>query len=92
MLVSTDLPHRPRVLKTSLKYTKTRRLCCLVFYKEKGGERKRGERRKRDQQTERERKRQRQTERQCDSLYMLGPGSGTIWKYGLVGVGMALLE
>jgi len=23
---------------------------------------------------------------------MLGPGSGTIWKYGLVGVGMALLE
>jgi hypothetical protein len=82
VLVSTDLPHRPRVLKTSLKYTKTRRLCCLVFYKEKGGERKRGERRKRDQQTE----------RQCDSLYMLGPGSGTIWKYGLVGVGMALLE
>ena len=28
----------------------------------------------------------------CDGLYMLGPGSGTISRYGLVGVGMALLE
>jgi hypothetical protein len=23
---------------------------------------------------------------------MLGPGNGTIWRYGLVGVGVALLE
>ena len=28
----------------------------------------------------------------CDSLYMLGPGSGTIRKCGPVGVGVALLE
>jgi hypothetical protein len=28
----------------------------------------------------------------CDGLYMLGPGSGTIWRCGLVGVGVALLE
>jgi hypothetical protein len=26
----------------------------------------------------------------CDGLYMLGPGSGTIWKRGLVGVGVSL--
>ena len=28
----------------------------------------------------------------CDGLYMLGPGSGTIIGCGLVGVGVALLE
>jgi hypothetical protein len=28
----------------------------------------------------------------CDSLYMLGPGGGTIWKCGLIGVGVALLK
>jgi hypothetical protein len=28
----------------------------------------------------------------CDGLYMLDPGSGTIWRYGPVGVGVALLE
>jgi hypothetical protein len=28
----------------------------------------------------------------CDGLYMLGPGSGTIWRCGLIGVGVALLE
>ena len=28
----------------------------------------------------------------CDGLYMLGPGSDTIRKYGLVGVDVALLE
>ena len=27
---------------------------------------------------------------ECDSLYMLGPGSGTIRRYGPVGVGVAL--
>jgi hypothetical protein len=26
----------------------------------------------------------------CDSLYMLGPGSGTVGRYGLVGVKVAL--
>jgi len=26
----------------------------------------------------------------CDSLYMLVPESGTIWRYGLVGVGVSL--
>jgi hypothetical protein len=26
----------------------------------------------------------------CDDVYMLGPGSGTIRRYGLVGVGVAL--
>jgi hypothetical protein len=26
----------------------------------------------------------------CDGLYMLGPGSGTIWRCGLVGIGMLL--
>jgi hypothetical protein len=26
-----------------------------------------------------------------DGLYMLGPGSGTIWRCGLVGVGVSLL-
>jgi hypothetical protein len=30
------------------------------------------------------------TVRSCDSLYMLGPGSGTIRRCGLVGVGMPL--
>jgi hypothetical protein len=28
----------------------------------------------------------------CDGLYMLGPGYGTIRRYGLVIVGVALLE
>ena len=28
--------------------------------------------------------------RHCDGLYMLGPGSGTIRRYDLVGVGMSL--
>jgi hypothetical protein len=28
----------------------------------------------------------------CEGLYMLGPGSGTIWTCGLFEVGMALLE
>ena len=28
----------------------------------------------------------------CDGLNMLGPGSGTIRRYGLVGVGVVLLE
>jgi hypothetical protein len=28
----------------------------------------------------------------CGGLYMLGPGSGTIWRCGLVGVGVALKE
>ena len=28
----------------------------------------------------------------CDGLNMLGPGSGTIGRCGLVGVGVALLE
>jgi hypothetical protein len=31
-------------------------------------------------------------ERSCDGLYMLGPGSGTIRRYGPVGVGVVLLE
>ena len=29
---------------------------------------------------------------ECDGLYMLGPGSGTIRRCGPVGVGVALLE
>jgi hypothetical protein len=28
----------------------------------------------------------------CDGLYMLGPESSTIWKCGLVGVGVTWLE
>ena len=28
----------------------------------------------------------------CDSLYILGPGSGMIWRYGLVGIGVIWLE
>jgi hypothetical protein len=28
----------------------------------------------------------------CDGLDILGPGSGTIWRSGLVGVGVTLLE
>jgi hypothetical protein len=28
----------------------------------------------------------------CDSLYMVGPGSGIIWRHGLVGAGVALLD
>ena len=28
----------------------------------------------------------------CDGLYMFGPGSGTIWRCSLIGVGVALLE
>jgi hypothetical protein len=28
----------------------------------------------------------------CDGLYVLGPGSGTIWRYGLVGIGVTWLE
>jgi hypothetical protein len=28
----------------------------------------------------------------CDGLYMPGPGSGTVWRYGLVGVGETLLQ
>ena len=30
------------------------------------------------------------TERQCDGLYRLGPGSGTIRRHGLVGVDVSL--
>ena len=26
----------------------------------------------------------------CDGLYILGPGSGTIWRCGLVGIGVSL--
>jgi hypothetical protein len=26
----------------------------------------------------------------CDGLYMLGPGSGTLWRCGLVGVSVSL--
>jgi hypothetical protein len=26
----------------------------------------------------------------CDGLYILGPGSGTIWRCGLFGIGMSL--
>jgi hypothetical protein len=29
---------------------------------------------------------------ECHGLHMLGPGSGTIWRCGLVGVGVPLLE
>jgi hypothetical protein len=29
---------------------------------------------------------------ECGGLNMLGPGSGTIWRYGFVAVGVALLE
>jgi hypothetical protein len=25
---------------------------------------------------------------ECGGLYILGPGSGTIWRYGLVGIGV----
>ena len=35
-------------------------------------------------------KRSHDFERQCDGLYMLGPGTGTIWRCGLVGVGVSL--
>ena len=28
----------------------------------------------------------------CDSLYVLGPGSGIIWRCGLVGIGMTWLQ
>ena len=28
----------------------------------------------------------------CDGLYILGPGSGTISRYGPVGIGVVLLE
>jgi hypothetical protein len=28
----------------------------------------------------------------CDGLYILGPGCGTNWRYGLVGIGMTWLE
>jgi hypothetical protein len=28
----------------------------------------------------------------CDGLYILGPGSGTIWRCGLVGIGVTRLE
>jgi hypothetical protein len=28
----------------------------------------------------------------CDGLYILGPGSGTIWRCGLVGIGVTWLE
>jgi hypothetical protein len=28
----------------------------------------------------------------CDGLYTLGPGSGTIWRCGLVGIGVTWLE
>jgi hypothetical protein len=28
----------------------------------------------------------------CGSLNMLGPGIGTIWRCGLVGIGVVLLE
>jgi hypothetical protein len=28
----------------------------------------------------------------CGGLNMLGPGSSTIWRYGLVGISVALLE
>ena len=29
---------------------------------------------------------------QCDGLYILEPGSGTIWRCGLVGIGVTWLE
>ena len=29
---------------------------------------------------------------ECDGLYILGPGSDAIWRCGLVGIGVALLE
>jgi hypothetical protein len=29
---------------------------------------------------------------ECDGLYIRGPGSGTIWRYGLVGMGVTWLE
>jgi hypothetical protein len=28
----------------------------------------------------------------CDGLYILGPGSGTIWRCGLVGIGVTWLD
>jgi hypothetical protein len=28
----------------------------------------------------------------CDGLYILGPGSGTIWRCGLVGIDVTWLE
>ena len=28
----------------------------------------------------------------CDGLYIFGPGNGTIWKCGLVGIGVTWLE
>jgi hypothetical protein len=28
----------------------------------------------------------------CDGLYILGPGSGTIWRCGLVGIGVTCLK
>jgi hypothetical protein len=28
----------------------------------------------------------------CDGLYIFGPGSGTIWRCGLVGIGVTWLE
>jgi hypothetical protein len=28
----------------------------------------------------------------CDVLYILGPGNGTIWRCGLVGIGVTWLE
>jgi hypothetical protein len=28
----------------------------------------------------------------CDGLYILGPGSGAIWRCGLVGIGVTWLE
>jgi hypothetical protein len=32
------------------------------------------------------------TEGECHGLYTLGPGSGTIWRCGLVGIGVTSLE
>jgi hypothetical protein len=29
---------------------------------------------------------------ECHGLYILGPGSGTIWRCGLVGIGVTWLE
>jgi hypothetical protein len=28
----------------------------------------------------------------CDGLYILGPGSGSVWRCGLVGIGLTWLE
>jgi hypothetical protein len=37
-------------------------------------------------------KKQTHTQTHCDGLYVLGPGSGTIWRCGLDGIGVTWLE